>query len=194
MSDDFVKLVSQSNPAVSRQQYPPQYDGYGHGGQHASTSAGPQQLDPFFDDDDDAHAIPDSAFGPGMPMAMQSTESGFPLAKGAIAPAGTTLNDDTAKAKTWTFDDDEPGSLPYAGASAFPGAPTPTEGANGKVKGRKRWKWPWEKEQELAGERVIALNNSQANVEYINNYVSTSKYNMATFLPKFLFGAENGSS
>lgn len=196
MSDDFVRLVSQANPAASRQQYPPppQYDSYSHGGQHASTSQPQPQLDPFFDDDDDIGGVPDSAFGPGMPMAMQSTESGFPLAKGAVAPAGATLNDDAAKAKTWTFDDDEPGpSLPYAGASAFPGAPTPTEGAGGRVKGRKkRWRWPWEKEMELEGERVIALNNAEANAEFVNNYVSTSKYNMASFLPKFLFGAFQG--
>jgi phospholipid-transporting ATPase len=189
MADDFLRLVSQANPAAARQyQQPSNYDPFSSNAPHASGSHAPaQQLDPFFDDDDvDA---PDSAFA-GVPGAMRSTESGIPLRQAAAAPAGTTLNDDDAKAKTWTFDDDEPASLPYQGSAAFPGAPTPTEGAQGKVKRRgKRWRWPWEKEEEKQGERVIALNNTIANTEFVSNYVSTSKYNMVTFTPKFFFGA-----
>ncbi|KAI0480834.1 hypothetical protein GGR56DRAFT_292017 [Xylariaceae sp. FL0804] len=39
------------------------------------------------------------------------------------------------------------------------------------------------------GPRIIHLNNPPANstVKYIDNHVSTAKYNVATFLPKFLF-------
>jgi phospholipid-transporting ATPase len=39
------------------------------------------------------------------------------------------------------------------------------------------------------GPRIIYLNNPPANKEfkYVNNHVSTAKYNVATFLPKFLF-------
>jgi phospholipid-transporting ATPase len=39
------------------------------------------------------------------------------------------------------------------------------------------------------GPRVIHLNNPPANAanKYVDNHVSTSKYNVATFLPKFLF-------
>jgi phospholipid-transporting ATPase len=54
----------------------------------------------------------------------------------------------------------------------------------------KTWKWPWEKEKVLVGERIIFLNDEGANAEagYVSNYVSTSKYNAVTFLPKFLYG------
>ena len=45
MSDDFVRLVSQANPAT-RKQYQPANTGY-------PPSSSPQVLDPFFDDDDD---------------------------------------------------------------------------------------------------------------------------------------------
>ena len=39
------------------------------------------------------------------------------------------------------------------------------------------------------GPRIIHLNNPPANAtsKYINNHISTAKYNVATFLPKFLF-------
>ena len=45
-----------------------------------------------------------------------------------------------------------------------------------------------EEEEELEGERIVALNNAMANAEFCSNYVSTSKYNAITFVPKFLFG------
>ena len=76
MSDDFVRLVSQANPA-SRNQYQPANAGY------PPSSSPPQALDPFFDDDDD---VPDSAFG--RPPAMQSKESGLPFAGSGAPPAG----------------------------------------------------------------------------------------------------------
>ena len=46
------------------------------------------------------------------------------------------------------------------------------------------------KEVELKGKRVIVLNNfgGEMNNEFYSNYVSTSKYSMVTFVPKFLFG------
>ena len=39
------------------------------------------------------------------------------------------------------------------------------------------------------GPRIIHLNNIPANSanRYVDNHVSTAKYNIATFLPKFLF-------
>ncbi|KIJ33311.1 hypothetical protein M422DRAFT_783184 [Sphaerobolus stellatus SS14] len=45
-----------------------------------------------------------------------------------------------------------------------------------------------QKEEEKTGERVLALNDEQVNLAeaYCSSYVSTSKYNIATFLPKFL--------
>jgi phospholipid-transporting ATPase len=55
---------------------------------------------------------------------------------------------------------------------------------------KKSWKWPWEKDKVLMGERIIFLNDEGANADsgFVSNYVSTSKYNMVTFLPKFLYG------
>lgn len=91
----------------------------------------------------------------------------------------------------WNFDDEEvqvpPGARPFAGSAAFPGAATPTE-QGPKTKVKRKWRWPWQKETDLTGERVIALNNTLMNAEYCSNFVSTSKYNMASFVPKFLAG------
>ena len=141
------------------------------------------------DDDDD---LPDSAFGRS--PAMESKESGLPLTRSAAPPAGlgnsqlslpTTIQPDQ-----WSFDDD-PGSKSFAGSSSFPGSSTGRERKPAKPP-KKKWKfkWPWQKKEEtLTGNRVIALNNPDANGDFCNNYVSTSKYNLATFVPKFLFGA-----
>ncbi|EIW54583.1 phospholipid-translocating P-type ATPase [Trametes versicolor FP-101664 SS1] len=187
MSDDFVRLVSQANPA-SRQQYQPANGGY------PPSSSPPHAMDPFFDDDDD---VPDSAFG--RPAAMQSKESGLPLARSGAPPAGfgnsqlslpTTIPPDS-----WSFDDDQPSSKPFTGSASFPG-PSGSSSASRTHKRapsksfKKRLgdiKWPWQrKEKVLTGNRVIALNNPEANAEFCNNYVSTSKYNLASFVPKFL--------
>ncbi|KAI0799980.1 phospholipid-translocating P-type ATPase [Fomes fomentarius] len=180
MSDDFVRLVSQANPA-SRQQYQPANTGY------PPSSSPPNALDPFFDDDDD---YPDSAFGRS--PAMQSKESGLPLARSAAPPAGLGNSQASLPSQIqpdqWSFDDDGPSSKPFSGSAAFPG-PSNHERKPSKSKAAKKpFKWPWDrKERVLAGNRVVALNNSSANSEFCNNYVSTSKYNLATFVPKFLF-------
>ncbi|KAF9049923.1 hypothetical protein BJ165DRAFT_1454911 [Panaeolus papilionaceus] len=142
-------------------------------------------MDPFFDDDDDN--APDSAFG--RPAPMQSQESGLPLARSAAPPAGLGPSASTSGLpQGWNFDDDDlqPHSgQPFKGSANFPG-PKPQQSKLSQVKSKK-WKWPWKKEQVLIGERVIALNNSAANSEFLSNFVSTSKYNLATFMPKFLF-------
>lgn len=188
MTDDFLRLVSSANPAARQYQptatnsgYPPSAGPY-----NQQQQSNPQLLDPFFDDDDDA--APDSAFG--RPQAMESRESGLPLSRMAAAPAGhskVTLGEGAPQG--WTFDDEDltpSNQVPFSGSGTFPGAKAQTKTPT--KQGRKRWKWPWEKEKVLAGERVIALNNSAANGEFSSNFVSTSKYNIATFLPKFLFG------
>ncbi|TFK45591.1 phospholipid-translocating P-type ATPase [Heliocybe sulcata] len=174
MADDFVRLVSQSNPAA--RQYQPANNGYANDGYPPSTAQhlSPQAMDPFFDDDDD---MPDSAFG--RPVAMQSKESGLPLTQSALPPAGTGPST-TSLPQGWNFDDDD---IPV------PGQPPPVQRAEqGKPRksgGRRKWRWPWQKEQVLTGERVVALNNEAANVDFLSNYVSTSKYNVVTFAPKF---------
>ncbi|KAK7057494.1 putative phospholipid-transporting ATPase [Favolaschia claudopus] len=86
MSDDFLRLVSQANPAARQPQYQP-----ANGYPPASTSSpfadrSPQIMDPFFDDDDD---VPDSAFGRPPPGPMDSQASGLPLTRNAVPPAGT---------------------------------------------------------------------------------------------------------
>lgn len=182
MGDDFLRLVSKANPAT--RQYQPTHNGY----PPAANAAGPysdrspqQFMDPFFDDEDDN--VPDSAFG--RPAPMRSQESGLPLARSAAPPAGVGPS---ASANTlpqnWNFDDDD--------GAAFPGPSGPISLTPPSKKSRfkmPKWQWPWEKEKELTGERVIALNNSDANADFRSNSVSTSKYNLATFLPKFLYGA-----
>ncbi|KAF5322350.1 hypothetical protein D9619_001712 [Psilocybe cf. subviscida] len=180
MSEDFLRLVSQSNPATRR--YQPANNGY----PPAANTAGPysdrspqQFMDPFFDDEDDN--VPDSAFG--RPAPMRSQESGLPLARSAAPPAGVgpSASSNTLP-QTWNFDDDD--------ERAFSGPSGPISIPPSRRKSRfkmPRWKWPWEKEKELTGERVIALNNSDANADFRSNSVSTSKYNLATFFPKFLY-------
>ena len=171
MSDDFVRLVSQANPANNQYQqtsngYPPQ-------------PSRDQQLDPFFDDEDDY--APDSAFGRPPPIPAQSQASGIHLTKNAAHPAGAP--------QPWSFDDEDP-------HQTYPGSVLPTSSRpmmSEKKKKRRipqiKWEWPWKKkEQVLAGERTVTLNNPAANDEYCSNYVTTSKYNMATFMPKFLLG------
>lgn len=149
-------------------------------------------MDPFFDDDDDDTPMPDSAFGRSQPM--QSQESGLPLARSAAPPAGTGPSQvslpGSGTPQGWTFDDDDEfqqanrGQAPFEGSGTFNG--TTRSAPQQSKKARKKWKWPWEKEVQLTGERVIALNNPDANNEYSTNYVSTSKYNAISFMPKFL--------
>ncbi len=185
MTDDFARLVSSANPA-SRQYAPAStFDGY----PPAQHNASPQLLDPFFDDDD----MPDSAFG--RPLPMQSVESGLPLTSAAANPAGhskITLPG-SGQPQGWTFDEDVPpeqSKSPFSGSSSFPGSSQTLSNKSSKRKRTRQWKWPWQKDRVQTGERVVALNdfNGERNVEFCSNYVSTSKYNAVTFVPKFLAG------
>ncbi|TFY56442.1 hypothetical protein EVJ58_g7642 [Rhodofomes roseus] len=183
MSDDFIRLVSQANPAA---RYQPANNGY----PPPASQPSDQQLDPFFDDEDE-YDPPDSAFG--APAAMKSQESGLPFSRAGAAPAGHSQVTLTTAAipPDWSFDDDEPPGSKQAGA------PGPARGAKPAHKRRssrsfvgqvKKLRWPWQKrDQVLAGDRVVALNNSDANTDFCSNYISTSKYNIVTFVPKFLF-------
>jgi phospholipid-transporting ATPase len=187
MSDDFLRLVSQANPAATRQYqpangYPPSAAGLYNDSQ--ASPSNPQLLDPFFDDDDDN--APDSAFG--RPGPMHSQESGLPLARSAAPHAGTKPGDGVPQG--WDFDDDEFRSGPFAGSVALEPNPSPMLGPTSKLPASKhKWKWPWQKAEAQTGERVVALNSPESNLDFGNNFVSTSKFNFATFLPKFLFGA-----
>ncbi|EGO00863.1 hypothetical protein SERLA73DRAFT_167084 [Serpula lacrymans var. lacrymans S7.3] len=123
---------------------------------------------------------------------MQSQESGLPLTRSAAPPAGTGQSTVSLPGngipQGWTFDDEEvqvPGQPPFAGSASFPGLSRPSQREQSQ-KPRRKWKWPWHREEILTGERIITLNNSSANLDFCSNFVSTSKYNMAIFLPKFL--------
>lgn len=168
MSDDFLKLVSQANPAAS------QY-------QHTNTGYPPPsepQLDPFFDDDDEG---PDTAFG--RPTPMQSQASGLPLTKSAAPHAGTGVP------QGWSFDDEDPNAYPSSSSYPGPSKPSQTREKKKRKSWKPKWSWPWQKKEVvLAGERVIGLNSPDVNIEFCSNYVSTTKYNSVTFVPKFLFG------
>jgi len=193
MSDDFLRLVSSANPAV--RQYRPATTNNGYppsaGPYNERQRSDPQLLDPFFDDDDFRDS--ESAFG--QLQAMESRESGLPLGQAAAAPAGhsqVTIGDDAPQG--WNFDDlTSSNQVPFSGSGTFPGVRTQTPKSPTAPK-RRKWKWPWEKERILTRERVIALNNSAANAEFCSNFISTSKYSLATFLPKFLFGAQYETS
>ena len=126
-------------------------------------------MDPFFDDDDDdlldssTHAYP-----------MRSQESGLPLTDAAAPPAHT------GRPQGWLDNT-------FQGSASFPGMAA-NKSPSPRPRKRKKWKWPWEKPPAPTGERIIALNNPTTNDDFGDNFVSTSKYNPATFLPKFLKG------
>lgn len=207
--DDFARLVSSANPAY-RPGYPPtSYPAPAPNTPHSATA-----LDPFFDDDDEGDVpphmsqyqssridpmsnmqsynsysmpdsdsnsqfiSPDSAFASTTTFskAMESRESGLPLTSKA-APM----------AKDWMIDDDAVEMPAFEGSSSFPG---PKRQSPTKPRKRRKFRWPWQKEVEKMGDRIITVNDEQSNLSegYCSNYVSTSKYNVATFLPKFLMG------
>ncbi|KAJ7039124.1 calcium transporting ATPase [Mycena alexandri] len=186
MSDDFLRLVNQANPAA-RQQYQPAnaYPPASASSPYANHS--PQLMDPFFDDDDDN--MPDSAFGRPSSGPMDSQASGLPLTQHAAPPAGSGQSKVSGDGvpQGWNFDDDDyrPAEPAFAGSGAFNGM-NPKSEQKAAPSPKQKWKWPWQKDKVLTGDRVIALNNAPANVEYGSNFVSTSKYNLATFIPKFL--------
>ncbi len=187
MSDDFLRLVSQANPAT--RQYQPTNNGYPPSSStspYADSPSNPQLMDPFFDDDDEL----ESTYS--RPMPMQSQESGLPLAHSAAPPAGTgNPKGGDGVPQGWNFDDDDfhpSNQTPFGGSDSFNGSSIRSKEKEPRTKTKRQWKWPWKKEKQLTGERIVALNNSAANVEFSSNFVSTSKYNLAIFLPKFLFG------
>lgn len=187
-ADDFTALVSKANPAASRGQY-------GQVQPNSSISYppttnrpnNPYELDPFFDDDDDgASSVPTRASPAhrGNNVLMDSSPD-LPLTKNAVLPAGApgAGASGVSLPKPWTFDDDAPG-LPPPNTAPFkpppPKAPQP----------KRKLKWPWTKDVDLTGERDVWLNDASRNDTggYSSNYVSTGKYNVATFVPKFLLG------
>jgi phospholipid-transporting ATPase len=138
------------------------------------------------------------------------------LGRGASTRSKKSTNTyGTGQPQGWTFDQDDQaangpsttahgagGVLPFAGSKAFNGlgshstveprgADPPRRGSgSGTLGGFWKGRFPWQKETVLTGERIVFLNDSRGNDEqgFINNYVSTTKYSLATFMPKFLVG------
>jgi len=196
--ESFAALVDTANPAASGYYQQNSNNLYLHSHSHPNTSGypPPQQpnlMDPFFDDDDDDGVDAHHSTFPmySVPQPLHSQESGLPLARSAAPPAGigassvslaTTTN---GQPQGWTFDDDAL-SPAFSTKPSFPGEQSATSPR--PLTRSRRWKWPWQREREFVNERVIALNNPHMNDEYCSNFVSTSKYNSVTFLPKFLTG------
>ena len=70
-------------------------------------------------------------------------------------------------------------------------------GAKGRLKASAEKAWDavldtvgMGRQKDLQGERTIHINDAPSNEQYkyMNNYVSTGKYNLITFVPKFLAG------
>ncbi|ELU39138.1 phospholipid-transporting ATPase, putative [Rhizoctonia solani AG-1 IA] len=171
--------------------------------QNAVSPGTAQPMDPFFDDDeDDANPFGDgrgNPFGDKYAAPGNSTGNAYGmstpnlgLTANAVPPAGVGASTSTvALGKDgmppgWAFDDDEPVNQPATSRSAPASSSGGLKGAMKKTGGG--WKWPWAKEKVYEGERQVWLNDQARNIGegYPNNYVSTSKYNLATFIPKFL--------
>jgi hypothetical protein len=110
---------------------------------------------------------------PFMRYQYGSQESGLPLATAGAAPAGTFKGIDE--------DDDE--QMRGLGSAV----PKPRVTLGERWKGLKK---TLSGEKTYTGERSIVINDWTQNSRegFSNNSVSTSKYNLATFLPKFLAG------
>ena len=193
--DDFAALVSRSNPAARGH-----YDPFQQPNQPSSAAYPPRaqnyDLDPFFDDDDVEGATPGTTgFGPAPygpshgghytgrdnTLIMDSVPD-LPLTSNAAPLAGAPGASSNSLPQGWAFDDENVAlPPPNGGAPAKEPPPQPK---------KRKWKWPWSKPEQLEGERIIWLNDSAKNDEaaYCSNYVSTSKYNVVTFLPKFFAG------
>src|SRR5579863_2407402 len=154
MADDFARLVFQSNPASSRNtQYQRANDGYPPSGPPGDAHASPQLMDSFFDDEDEGD-VPDSAFANAHPMQAKESTLHLPGQAAPLAGASKLSLPTNGVPQGWTFDQDDPPPQTSKSPSRKP-----------QKVARRRWRWPWQKEQVLTGERVVALNNPDANVE-----------------------------
>ncbi|KAG8908110.1 hypothetical protein FRC00_011425, partial [Tulasnella sp. 408] len=210
--DDFASLVSRANPAAQQNPYgQPGRNTYAPQAGSSQPTLAPSvddryKLDPFFDDDDEqqtphatATTFPPSVSAPtprhpGRQPSLTildeplDSSADLPLTKAAAPPAGRSFNDAGSSGmqqqNTWTFDDDE--GLP-APNSRYERGGQPRN-APLRQRTKRTWKWPWERQKALAPERKIWLNDHPSNEAegYCSNYVSTTKYNLVTFVPKFL--------
>ncbi|KAG9018263.1 hypothetical protein FRB90_011717 [Tulasnella sp. 427] len=210
--DDFASLVSRANPAAHQNPYgQPGRSTYASQAGSSQPTLAPSvddryKLDPFFDDDDEQqtpHAttttFPPSVSAPtprhpgrqpSLTLLDEPLDSSadLPLTKAAAPPAGRSYSNAESggmpQQKSWAFDDDD--VLPAPNSRYERGGPPRNAPLRQRMK--RTWKWPWEKQKVLAPERKIWLNDRASNEAegYCSNYVSTTKYNLVTFVPKFL--------
>ncbi|KIM63851.1 hypothetical protein SCLCIDRAFT_1213640 [Scleroderma citrinum Foug A] len=199
--ESFAALVNTANPAAhpygyhSRLSSNSPYPTYPPSSNMQSRAQdAPHLMDPFFDDDDDLLDLTPTVTQQGAisphtssahPIPMQSQESGLPLTHSAAPPAGldsslSLSTPGTHPSQGWNFESE----TAFTGSASFPGTPHSPRTPMRKRK-KWKWKWPWEKEAGPTGERVITLNNPEMNNQFCSNFVSTSKYNVVTFVPKF---------
>jgi phospholipid-translocating P-type ATPase-like protein len=179
MADDFARLVFQANPAASfNSQYQRANNGYPPSGPPGDSHASPQLLDPFFDDEDEGEP-PDSAFAGAHSMQVKESNLHLPTQAAPLAGTSNLSLQTNGIPQGWTFDQED--------SPVQTSRPPPRS----KKVSRRKWRWPWHKEKVMTGERVVALNNPDPNAGFPSNYVSTTKYNTATFVPKFLFGSSH---
>ena len=203
--ESFAALVNTANPAAhpygyhSRLSSNSPYPTYPPSSNMQSRAQdAPHLMDPFFDDDDDLLDLTPTVTQQGAisphtssahPIPMQSQESGLPLTHSAAPPAGldsslSLSTPGTHPSQGWNFESE----TAFTGSASFPGTPHSPRTPMRKRK-KWKWKWPWEKEAGPTGERVITLNNPEMNNQFCSNFVSTSKYNVVTFVPKFFKGS-----
>lgn len=160
------------------------------------------QADRALGDSDDpsttrAPIVKNRASIPGLNRAPDSMDADLPLAQSGAMPAGSSLGaspiyPSPGGVQGWTgFDEDDEEQLAIGTGSA-------SRGAGAKQKGKRKARDCWDgiltmtgvKKKALTGERTIHIGDQSKNASsaFINNYVSTSKYNLITFLPKFFFG------
>ncbi|KAG1764931.1 Ca-transporting ATPase [Suillus occidentalis] len=99
-------------------------------------------------------------------ITTNNTPSGYPPQPNLMDPFFDD-DDDDASHSNFT-------SVLCSETNAVPGERT-IFNTHAPAQRRRKWKWPWQRDKELTGERTTA-----------QTFVSTSKYNMVSFLPKFL--------
>lgn len=147
--------------------------------------------DPYFEEDelppsDDIPYDSQPAYG----RSQSSFAGTAPLSSNAQVPAGHGMGQIGEKSKPtrgMLDDDDDDMIVASAAVSARKAVAAARGGGGGIWKGIKGKLTGAPRVYE--GERKIFLNNPSGNagVKYVNNSVSTSKYNVITFVPKFLF-------
>ncbi|KAG0145463.1 hypothetical protein CROQUDRAFT_45753 [Cronartium quercuum f. sp. fusiforme G11] len=139
---------------------------------------------------------------------LPNIDSNLPLSSTGALPAGhqhSNLNHQSSN--KWALEHEEEYDDDLSGIKSIPLVDTPALGVgpSNRIKSNNQWNQSNiknsnsikdfienlfnSKPKELTGERLIYLNDVNRNereFKYMSNYVSTTKYNILTFLPKFL--------